>query len=215
MQKLTNLLIALTITLVTLFTGVVSPVSAQLDLDLAGQAVDQELPGTSNASAEDGGFGYWLGRILSIVVVIAALMVLINYIMASLEWISAGGDSGKIQKARDRFLQSTIGLIVLSAVLALFMLLQTFLGISVLSFSGFGGTGGTGGTGDGGSGACTPSAAIVSDGGNPSSYCTSGAAMVRCFGPGQGVSGYDYNHYEPCYCNVPGAEESGIDFSSC
>lgn len=195
-----------------------NPASAQVELNFGEQAVEQELPGTENASAEDGGFGYWLGRILYIVIVVAALIVLINYIIAGFEWISAGGDSGKIQKAQQRFLQTTIGLVVLSATVALFILLQNFLGINVLSFSNFGGTGTSGGgsgTGSSTSGACTPSSSIVSDGGSPSSYCTEGPAMVRCFGPGQGVSGYDYNHYEPCYCSIPGSEKPGFDFSSC
>lgn len=45
--------------------------------------------------------------------VVGGLIVLFFFIQAAIEWITAGGDTGKIQKARDRMIQSTIGLFIL------------------------------------------------------------------------------------------------------
>lgn len=47
------------------------------------------------------------------VMVVGGLMVLVFFIQAAIEWITAGGDSGKIQKARERMIQSVIGLFIL------------------------------------------------------------------------------------------------------
>jgi hypothetical protein len=113
----------------------IASILAQVDINIGEEAAANDLPGSQQSAATDGGFGFWIGRVLNIVLVFATLMVFINYIIAALEWITASGDSGKIQKARDRLLQSTIGLIVLSATTALIMLLQNFLNIDVINFT--------------------------------------------------------------------------------
>ncbi len=46
-------------------------------------------------------------------IVIGSLLVLINFLWGAFEWITAGGDSGKLGNARNRMLQSVIGLIIL------------------------------------------------------------------------------------------------------
>ncbi len=47
------------------------------------------------------------------IITIGALMVLLYFIWGAIEWISAGGDQGKVGKARDKMTQSVIGLIIL------------------------------------------------------------------------------------------------------
>ena len=42
-------------------------------------------------------------------------MVLIYFLWGGIEWITAGGDTAKVQKARDRITQSIIGLVILVA----------------------------------------------------------------------------------------------------
>lgn len=49
----------------------------------------------------------------NVIIVIGAIVVLVNFIQAALEWVTAGGDSSKITKARDKMLQSFIGLAIL------------------------------------------------------------------------------------------------------
>lgn len=50
---------------------------------------------------------------------VGALMVLIYFLWAGIEWISAGGDSGKVQKARDKITQAVVGMIVLVGAFAI------------------------------------------------------------------------------------------------
>ncbi len=68
----------------------------------------------------------------NVAMVVGGLIVLLFFIQAAIEWITAGGDSGKIQKARDRMTQSVIGL---------FILVFSFVIINFISSLLFGGTG--------------------------------------------------------------------------
>ncbi|NCN24364.1 MAG: hypothetical protein COU65_03770 [Candidatus Pacebacteria bacterium CG10_big_fil_rev_8_21_14_0_10_42_12] len=46
-------------------------------------------------------------------ITIGALAVIVLFIQGAIEWITAGGDSGKIESARNRLTQSAIGLFIL------------------------------------------------------------------------------------------------------
>lgn len=113
----------------------ISKVFADAEINIRDEAVNNDLPGTENATATDGGLGYWIGRSINVVMVFSALLLFINLITGGIEWVSSGGDSGKLQKARDRIFQSIIGILVLSATIALFVLVQNFLDIEVLNFT--------------------------------------------------------------------------------
>lgn len=47
------------------------------------------------------------------IIFVGGLSVLLYLVWGAVEWISAGGDSGKIQKARDKMTQGVVGMIVL------------------------------------------------------------------------------------------------------
>jgi hypothetical protein len=44
---------------------------------------------------------------------IGAIMVLVYFVWGAIDWISAAGDSGKLEKARQKMTQSALGLIIL------------------------------------------------------------------------------------------------------
>jgi len=100
--------------------------SAAVTLDIAGQAALQELVGS------DSTFPEFVSGLLGAVMTIAALLVLLYLVWGAFEWISAGGDSGKIEKARTKITQSIVGILVLSSALALFFALEQFLGLKIL-----------------------------------------------------------------------------------
>lgn len=103
-------------------------------VDLAGKA-QGNLPGAVSADPQKN-FGSLLGGLMGGIMIIAAIAVLIYLLWGGLEWITSGGDKGKTEAARNKITQAVIGLIVLAATTAIFMLLQNFLGICVLSFGG-------------------------------------------------------------------------------
>jgi hypothetical protein len=49
----------------------------------------------------------------NIFIIFGALIVLVFFLWGALEWITAGGEASKIEKARNRILQSLIGLLIL------------------------------------------------------------------------------------------------------
>lgn len=88
--------------------------------------------------------GYFVD-IWNTIITVGGLIVLIMFLWGALEWITAGGDSSKIEKARNRILQSLIGLIILvSSVAIIGFISQLFFGtefsILNLSFTSPGGT---------------------------------------------------------------------------
>ena len=103
-------------------------------------ATNTTLPGSETTFPE------WIAKIVNGVMVMSALLLLVYLLWGGISWISAGGDSSKIQAARDRITQAVIGIIVLAASIAIFMLLQGFLGISILNFTGGTSSGSTPGT---------------------------------------------------------------------
>ena len=105
-------------------------------LNFYNEAASQNLPGVSGdlSSTPDRGFGNFLSGILSAVMAVSALMVLLYFIWGAISWITSGGDKSKVEAARNRMTQAIIGIIVLAASLAIFMVVQTFLGIEVINF---------------------------------------------------------------------------------
>ncbi len=105
-------------------------------LNFYDEAVSGDLPGVvSNIESDkEGAFGTWISGLLSAMMIVGALLLLVYLLWGAIEWITSGGDSGKVQKARDKMTQAAIGLIVLAASLAIFMAIQQFLGLAVINF---------------------------------------------------------------------------------
>ena len=79
--------------------------------------------------------GILINRALNFVMVLGALLVFVYLIWGGIEWITAGGDKGKIEKAKEKITQSIIGLIVLAGMVALFAILQVALGFEIFNFT--------------------------------------------------------------------------------
>ncbi len=95
-------------------------------IDLQQQAQQQALSGVSQTP------NTLIGLILKAVMVIAALAVFILLIWGGLEWITGGGEKAKVESARNKITGAIIGLFVLASVVAIFNLLQQFLGINLM-----------------------------------------------------------------------------------
>ncbi len=74
--------------------------------------------------------GGLFSAVLTFVMVIAALLVLGYLIWGGVEWITSGGDKGKTESARNKITAAVIGIIVLAAAYAIFLLIITFLGFN-------------------------------------------------------------------------------------
>jgi hypothetical protein len=75
----------------------------------------------------------YISDIIGIITILATLFFIINTFLAIFSWITAGGDSGKISKAKDKFVWSTIGLVIIVAAYAIVGLIGTLVGIPILN----------------------------------------------------------------------------------
>ncbi len=105
-----------------------------ITLDIAGEASKQGLNGASLHNSSDGGFSVFFGGIMSAAMSVAVVLVLVFLVWGGIEWITSSGDKSKMEGARNKISNAIIGLIILAAATALFMLVQQFLGIKVLTF---------------------------------------------------------------------------------
>lgn len=81
-----------------------NPVLAE---DLGGTADDSE------AASEGTVFVSYLVSLWETIINIGGLLVLFYFVWGALEWITAGGDSGKLEKARLRMMHAVVGLLIL------------------------------------------------------------------------------------------------------
>lgn len=111
---------------------------AQNTLDFAGTAVDQKLPGATDQVVNNpsSGFSDLLSRVLNIALTVATIAVLLYLIWGAIDWITAGGDKGKTEKARDKITQGIIGLVLLIASMAILMFVQQLFGYCMISIGG-------------------------------------------------------------------------------
>ncbi len=96
----------------------------------------QDTASNTTLAGSETTFAEWLARIFGAILGVSALLVLIYLAWGAISWITSGGDSSKVEKARDRMTQAVIGIIVLAASTAIFMLVQNALGIEALNITG-------------------------------------------------------------------------------
>lgn len=74
----------------------------------------------------------YIGDIIGAITVLAGLFFIVYAFMAAFQWVTAGDDSGKIEKAKNRFIWGTLGLILIVASYAIIGLIGSLIGISIL-----------------------------------------------------------------------------------
>jgi len=101
-------------------------IAQSLNFRQAAQQGTDPIPySSSNVSAV-------ITNLLVAVMSIAILAVLIYLVTAGFEWITAGGEKGKIEAARNKITGAVIGLIILAATVVILLLVEKFLGISTI-----------------------------------------------------------------------------------
>lgn len=75
----------------------------------------------------------YISDILGIITVLAALFFIVYAFLAAFQWVTSGGDSGKVTKARDRLMWSTLGLILIVATYSILGLIGGLIGFSILN----------------------------------------------------------------------------------
>lgn len=74
-----------------------------------------------------------VSNIIGFLTIIAGLWFLTNFILGAVTWISAGGDKGKQQQAKDKLTNAVIGLAIVVGAYAISGLLGSILGLDFLN----------------------------------------------------------------------------------
>ncbi len=101
--------------------------------DIQNLAQQQGIIGASAASSSNQ-LGVLLSSILQALMVIGLALVFFYFVWGAFDWITSAGEKGKLESARSKMMHAGIGIIILSSTVALFMLVQYFLGLDVITF---------------------------------------------------------------------------------
>ncbi|NCN24365.1 MAG: hypothetical protein COU65_03775 [Candidatus Pacebacteria bacterium CG10_big_fil_rev_8_21_14_0_10_42_12] len=91
---------------------------------------------TTGSDVADGAFTnleVFFSNLLGILTVLGSIFFIVNFLIGALGWITAGGESGKIETARNRMVQSAIGLVIIVAAYGIIGIISTVVGIDILN----------------------------------------------------------------------------------
>jgi hypothetical protein len=80
--------------------------------------------------------GQLVSAIVGTLLIVAALVAFLYLIMGGIQWITAGGDKAGMETARNRITHAIVGLIIVGAAWAIMLLVQNFLGVTIIGGSG-------------------------------------------------------------------------------
>ena len=89
-------------------------------------------PGDSIETASSG-LSTFISNIVGLLTIIAGISFLIYFTVGGLSWITAGGDTGKIEEAKDKMTGGAIGMIIVVAAWAISWILGQVLGVNFLN----------------------------------------------------------------------------------
>lgn len=80
--------------------------------------------------------GQLISAVVGTLLILAALMAFLYLILGGIQWITSGGDKTHMETARNKITHAIVGLIIVGAAWAVMILVQNFLGISVIGSQG-------------------------------------------------------------------------------
>lgn len=75
--------------------------------------------------------GRLLNSFVSGAIVLALIMVLFYLVLGGIQWITSGGDKGKTEAARNKITSAIIGLAIVAASWAIFMIVGYVFGVNI------------------------------------------------------------------------------------
>jgi hypothetical protein len=80
--------------------------------------------------------GMLISAVVGTMLIIAALLAFLWLIMGGIQWITSGGDKAGMETARNKITHAIVGLIIVGAAWAVMILVQNFLGITIIGGEG-------------------------------------------------------------------------------
>ncbi len=74
-----------------------------------------------------------ISNMIGVATVFAGIFFLVYFLMAAYKWLASGGESGKIQSARDQIINGVIGLVLVVGSYMVISLIGAIVGINILN----------------------------------------------------------------------------------
>ena len=79
-----------------------------------------------------GDVGQLISALVGVLLILAALLAFFFLILGGIQWITSGGDKAGMEAARNKITHAIVGLIIVGAAWAIMILVQNFLGVSII-----------------------------------------------------------------------------------
>lgn len=79
-----------------------------------------------------GDLGSLISALVGALLVVSALLAFFFLILGGIQWITSGGDKTGMEAARNKITHAIVGLVIVGAAWAIMILIQNFLGITVI-----------------------------------------------------------------------------------
>lgn len=76
--------------------------------------------------------GQLVSALVGTMLILAALLAFFYLIMGGIQWITSGGDKAGMEAARNKITHAIVGLIIVGAAWAIMVLVQNFLGVTII-----------------------------------------------------------------------------------
>lgn len=73
--------------------------------------------------------GNFISAIISLLLVVTTIASLLFFVVGGIGWVLSDGDKSKLETARNRILQSIVGLVIVASAWAVWLFLGNFIGI--------------------------------------------------------------------------------------
>lgn len=93
------------------------------------------VPGGSSPADSPKQFAISIATLWQTIILVGGLAFLLYFLLGGLEWITAGGEKGKIDEARNKITQGLIGLAILAASYVIIKFLETAIGMDLLNIT--------------------------------------------------------------------------------
>lgn len=74
----------------------------------------------------------FISNVIGILTTVAGIFFIVYFVMGAFKWVTAGGESSKVQKARDQMIQGVLGLVLIIAAYGVIGVIGAIIGLDIL-----------------------------------------------------------------------------------
>ena len=97
-------------------------------------ATDVVIPKPGNIRIDS--IGALISALVGALLILAALLAFLYLVLGGISWITSGGDKASMETARNKITHAIVGLIIVGAAWAIMVLVQSFLGVTIIAGTG-------------------------------------------------------------------------------